>query len=705
MAGAKNGEWYLQNPHRALANNSVAYTEKPDIEAYTREMSNLYSSKAGERGIINKVALKSKAESCGRKYDGDYLLNPCMTGDTMLLTDKGYMPIGTLVGVEVNAWNGECFSAVTPFSTGVNNLLEVTLSNGVSLRCTPYHKFILRGGVRAEAQSLTVGDCLEEFKMPVLSVTGNLRPGSGYSQGFYSGNGYTDSKYSHLYYTKFCCEGRLIGSFSTGNEYRKEWNHGYMLDKDYVPINEPIQYKLSWLAGILDSNGNIQRNPNSTSLVVPSMNYKFLCDCRLMLTTLGVQPVVCLWEEEEGIPGGRYSCKGSYRLLISAADTRDLIDLGLYCERLDLSVVNRNASRSVTVVSVHKLDAKEETYCATEPLNHSLTFNGIVTGQCGEAILRDSGGLCNLSEVICRATDTLEDLKRKVRFATIHGTLQSTLSDFRYLRDIWKKNQEEERLLGVSLTGIMDHKLLSNRLGAWEDEYVDPDMEIFLGLEKSCWDLPAVLKQLKQVAIDTNKEWAKKLGIEPSKHITLIKPSGTVSQLCGTSSGIHPRFAPYYLRRVTQDLKDPLTAYMIREGIPYVLRGEKAIFSFPIRSPEGSVCTRDMGAIEQLELWKIYREHWCDGNPSQTIFYTDDSFLDVQAWVYKHWDIIGGLSFFPLDDYVYDKEAQPYLEITKEEYEESLASFPAVSWESFHEDEDVTTGSQELACSGGQCEL
>ena len=238
----------------------------------------------------------------------------------------------------------------------------------------------------------------------------------------------------------------------------------------------------------------------------------------------------------------------------------------------------------------------------------------------------------------------------------------------------------------------MDHNVLSNRLSAttvWGTHH----------------DLSEVLEELKQVAIDTNKEWAEKLGIKPSKHICLIKPSGTVSQLCGTSSGIHPRFAPYYLRRVTQDLKDPLTAYMIKEGIPYALRGEKAIFSFPIKSPEDSVCARDMGAIEQLELWKIYREYWCDGNPSQTIYYTDDDFLDVQAWVYKNWDIIGGLSFFPLDDYVYDKEVQPYLEISKEEYEEALDKFPSVSWESFHEDEDVTTGSQEFACQGGSCEL
>ena len=307
---------------------------------------------------------------------------------------------------------------------------------------------------------------------------------------------------------------------------------------------------------------------------------------------------------------------------------------------------------------------------------------------CGEAILRDTGGFCNLSEVIIRPDDSLETLSKKIASATVFGTLQATLCDFRYVRDVWKQNQEEERLLGVSLTGIMDHPLMNGRQG-----------------------MPALvetLEVLKKVAHDTNKEVAAKLGIPASKHVTLIKPSGTVSQLCGTSSGIHPRYAEYYLRRVTQDSKDPLTDLMISQGIPYVVTGEKTIFSFPIKSPEGAVCARDMGAIEQLELWKVYREYWCDGNPSQTIYYTDSDFLEMQAWVYKNWDIIGGLSFFPIDDFVYDEATQPYLEIDKERYEKEYAMFPAeVHWEklSDFEKEDGTTSHQTLACQGGACEL
>jgi len=317
---------------------------------------------------------------------------------------------------------------------------------------------------------------------------------------------------------------------------------------------------------------------------------------------------------------------------------------------------------------------------------------------CFEALLRDSGGFCNLSEVIIRPTDTLEDLKKKVEYATIIGTLQSTLTDFRYLRKIWKDNAEEERLLGVSLTGIMDHPVMSGKT-VWKN--------LANKNTHSYYNLSEILTELKQVAAETNKKWAEILDIPVSKQTTLIKPSGTVSQLCNTSSGIHPRFSPFYLRRVTQDRKDPLTDLLISQRVPYVLKGEKAVFSFPIKSPEGAICARDIGSISQLELWKTYRDYWCDGNPSQTIYYTDDSFLDVQSWVWKNWDSIGGLSFFPLDDTIYDKEAQPYLEITKEEYEKYLSEFPEINWSilSDFEKEDTTQMQTEYACSGGKCEL
>jgi hypothetical protein len=198
------------------------------------------------------------------------------------------------------------------------------------------------------------------------------------------------------------------------------------------------------------------------------------------------------------------------------------------------------------------------------------------------------------------------------------------------------------------------------------------------------------------------------LGINESKQLGLIKPSGTVSQLCGTSSGIHPRFSPYYLRRVTQDAKDPLTDLMIAEDIPFVRRDSKVIFSFPMKSPQGSVYSRSIGALEQLNLWLTYRTHWCDGNPSQTIYYDDHEFLQIQEWLWQHWDAVGGLSFFPKDDTVYDQEIMPYLEISEEEYLRAAERFPKqILWGKLigFEKDDSTSSSQELACSGGSCEI
>ena len=214
------------------------------------------------------------------------------------------------------------------------------------------------------------------------------------------------------------------------------------------------------------------------------------------------------------------------------------------------------------------------------------------------------------------------------------------------------------------------------------------------------------LKQLKEVAKETNIEWAEKLSISPSKQLSLVKPSGTVSQLCNTSSGIHPRYSKYYIRRVRQDIKDPLTDLMIDEGIPYVVQGEKAIFSFPVKSPEESITNSDLDALDQLNLWKIYRDHWCEGNPSQTIYYNDNTFLKVQDWVWDNWSSIGGLSFFPTDDNIY--ENAPYESISEEKYEELVSSFPAaLNWSRLNEfeKEDNTGMETEFACSGGNCEL
>jgi ribonucleoside-triphosphate reductase len=313
------------------------------------------------------------------------------------------------------------------------------------------------------------------------------------------------------------------------------------------------------------------------------------------------------------------------------------------------------------------------------------------TNPCSEIILR-SNEFCNLSEVVVRADDTLETLKEKVRKATIIGTLQSTLTDFRYLRVRWKRNTEEEALLGVSLTGIMDHDILGGKNGMAESPML------------ATW-----LEEMRDVSIKTNKEWAEKLGVNQSVAITCVKPSGTVSQLVDSASGIHPRFSKHYIRRVRSDKKDPLALYMEQAGFPVendVMSASSVVFGFPVKAPESSTCVKEVGAMEQLALWKTYQNHWCEHKPSVTVYYTDSEYLQVAQWIWENFDMCSGISLLPTSDHVYQQA--PYEDISAEKYDELVAAMPQnVNWEelSQFEKEDNTTGSQELACVGGACEI
>ena len=309
------------------------------------------------------------------------------------------------------------------------------------------------------------------------------------------------------------------------------------------------------------------------------------------------------------------------------------------------------------------------------------------TNPCSEIILRPYE-FCNLTEVVVRSTDTIEDLERKVRCATILGTIQSSYTKFPYLRKIWQKNTEEERLLGVSLTGIMDNRLLTTKNR---------------GLDKT-------LEHLKDVAVITNAEWSHRLDIPQSTAISCVKPSGTVSQLVDNSSGIHARHSPYYIRTVRGDNKDPLTQFMIDSGIPNepcVFKGDTTtVFSFPVKSPQGAVTRDDMTAIEQLETWLMYQRHWCEHKPSVTISVRDNEWLDVGAFVYRHFDEMSGVSFLPHSDHTYQQA--PYQDCTKEEYEVVLSSMPdRIDWSrlSEYEQEDNTVAMQSMACSGDVCEI
>jgi ribonucleoside-diphosphate reductase alpha chain len=307
------------------------------------------------------------------------------------------------------------------------------------------------------------------------------------------------------------------------------------------------------------------------------------------------------------------------------------------------------------------------------------------TNPCSEIILRDRQ-FCNLSEVVVRPEDTLDSLKNKVRLATILGTMQATLTDFRYLSAKWKENTEEEALLGVSLTGLSDRDRLTSK----------------------------ELEELRNVAVETNREYAGKFGIKQATAVTAIKPSGTVSQLVNSGSGIHARYSRYYIRTVRSDKKDPLSQFLIDQGIPYEdeikydkqgqrITGDNWVFSFPMESPVSSVVVGELSAVEQLEDWKHYSLHWCEHKPSCTVYVQEDEWLEVAAWCYYNFDLLSGISFLPHTDHVY--EQAPYQPISKEQYEEAVAKMPTIQWSEFVETEDNTTGSSELACTGGACEI
>ena len=309
------------------------------------------------------------------------------------------------------------------------------------------------------------------------------------------------------------------------------------------------------------------------------------------------------------------------------------------------------------------------------------------TNPCSEIILRPYQ-FCNLTEVVVRATDNIKDLESKVRLATILGTIQSTYTNFPYLRKVWKDNTEAERLLGVSLTGIMDNPLMTSENA----------------------ELEKTLERLRNIAVDTNMDWAKYLGIPQSAAITCVKPSGTVSQLVDSASGIHARHSQYYIRTVRGDNKDPLTDFMKDQGIPCepcVMKPDSTVvFSFPVQAPDHCVTRNDMTAVEQLETWLAYQRHWCEHKPSVTITVRDEEWLEVGAFVYRYFDEMSGVSFLPHSDHTYQQA--PYQECSQEEYEELAAKMPkSIDWVglALYEAEDNTSGMQTMACSADSCEI
>ena len=392
-------------------------------------------------------------------------------------------------------------------------------------------------------------------------------------------------------------------------------------------------------------------------------------------------------DELRNCKSGEFGYENSQRYLANnSANYHAKPDLGTFLKEWRSLYMSKSGERGI----FSSFNAKKHTEKLGKRREIKHDFG---TNPCSEIILRPRE-FCNLTEAVIRPNDSWKDIERKIRLATVLGTWQSTLTDFRYISNKWKINCEEERLLGVSLTGIMDNKLTNGHN---------------LVSTKEIESLSQKLENLKEIALEENKDIAREIGIKSSAAITAIKPSGTVSQLVDSASGIHSRHSPYYIRTVRGDKKDPISKLMVDQGVPHeddAVKPETGlVFSFPMKSPKHAIYRDDLSAIDQLVLHSVYSEAFTEHKVSQTISVKEDEWLEVGAFVYRNFDTISGVSFLPYSDHVY-KQA-PYQDCSEKEYESLLKKIPSLDWTklSKYEKDDYTTSSQELSCSGGVCEI
>lgn len=622
MRVAKSGQWWIDNGQRQLANNSAAYTEKPDIEIFLDEWTSLIKSKSGERGIFNRVAAKKKAAEYGRRDpEHDFGTNPCLHPDSLVETIYGRMRIADITEPT------SVYTMLADGSLGVRKAsaawvskrdaatIVVTIASGKEVRCTPDHKIFIEGRGWIEAQDIHIGD-------RVVHLVRNRR-GAAYSGVKLTTQGKRD----------FVMEHRLVWEAVNGA----------------VPDGYDIHHV----------DGDTYNNEIDNLECLSHADHARLTACEQ--------------SNDHQVQGqaGRFvthpASKGGAKTIVPMPEE-----------------LRSNIHQYATVVAIREGE-RTDVYDMTVEGTHNFIADFVVVHNCGEIILRPNG-LCNLTEVVIRAGDTIDELLDKVRTATIMGTFQSTLTNYRYVRSVWRKNAEEERLLGVSMTGIMDHDILSQPTK-----------------EAAEW-----LDLLRLAAVETNKIWAAKLGINQSVAITTVKPSGTVSQLVDSASGIHPRYSEYYVRTIRADKKDPLAKFMRERGFPVedcVMKPEGVdIFAFPVKAPAHAVLRNDMTAIQQLEHYLMFKNHWCEHNPSITVYVRENEWLAVGDWVYNHFDDVGGVSFLPHSDHSYRQA--PYQECDEAKYNALVSVMPICDWAdlSKFELEDATTGTKELACSAGSCE-
>lgn len=625
MRRAKEGEFWIGNPQRSLSNNSVAYTEKPEMNLFLEEWISLMKSGTGERGIFNREAAKNSEREFNSEKIGT---NPCFFGDTLIETVKGKIKIKDItepVFVYSMDSNGKlCIrKASASWKTKENaRVIKIKVKGGNQLIVTPDHKIYVQNKGWVEAQYLKAGD-------PLILISRTRR-----------GSAYSGIKLSNCSQKDIVMEHRLVYAGVTGEDIS----------------NKDIHHK----------DGNTYNNHIENLEALPHKEHSRL--------TAHTQPNNHQLQDEKG----RF-CSPS-----EGKKGKTIIPLP---DHLKANLVNQGSCRVISI--------EEAGYCDVYDIQvedtHCVIANGIVAHNCGEIIL-NSKQFCNLTEVIIKPDDCMKILREKVLCATLLGCLQATLTDFNFLSPEWRENTERERLLGVSLTGLQDNQ--------------------FTNIKSDAEDLFNNLSSLRSHARIYAKYFAKALNINVPTAITCVKPSGTVSQLVGCSSGLHTAYAKYYLRRVRVNAQDPLAYLLLASDVPVHLEvgqtrenASTLVFDFPLQVADTTVTKSEVTALEQLEYWKILKEAWCDHNPSCTIYVKEDEWLEVGAWVYRNWALIGGLSFLPDNGGVY--ELAPYEEISKEKYEQLVKAFPTINFDLLKkfEKEDNTEGAKSYACIGDKCEI
>jgi len=749
---AKKGQFYLNEPQRSLANNSAVYIQKPSTSDFLNEWVALMNSGSGERGIFNRgslaktlperrlKALKNYFDASGKNLIGSIGTNPCVTKDTWVMTSDGARQVNDLLDRPFGAMvDGERYSSDGFFKTGVKGVFEVKTDRGFSFKATENHQVLVvdyktrkvQRNVWKELKDIVPGDRV------VLNNHQNVTwQGKGSKmEGWLLGNLYGDGNIERnqkanldfwgvnkelmmtkaVQYVHGAVGGRsdLVGHVAMTGYARVGSVKLGVLAKSYGMTNDnklpkeeiekaSSEFYEGFLQGWFDADGSVQGTQlKGVSVRLSSNSMLSLQTAQRMLARLGV--ISTIYEnrrlaQNRELPDGKggmksYFCGANHELVIQSSNLKvfnDRVNFSDPDKKVRLIKLLASYKRvfnqevfSSTVVSKSFIGT-EDVYDCTVPVKSSFDGNGIMLHNCGEIILQ-SKQFCNLSEVVARKDDDEKTLLRKVRLATILGTYQSTLTNFPYLSKEWKEHCEAERLLGVSITGQ--------------------------------WDCPAVrdvkvLKKMKHEAIRVNQKYAKRFGVNESTCITCVKPSGTLSQTVDCSSGMHPRHAPYYVRRIRISATDTLFKMLKDQGVPYHPEvGQPAesattyVLEFPVKAPGGSIYRDDLTALEQLEHWQLLKENYTEHNPSVTVSVGENEWISVANWLYSHWDIIGGLSFLPRDNHVY--QLAPYEKIDEKTYLEMAKRIAHVDFSKIitYEKQDETEARKELACVAGVCEI